>query len=70
MGLYSTNSINIGCLKSIVNKDETNKPFPEPQNIITGNKSSFDKKLFIVNGLNLSVDIIKTSNNPGCKVCE
>ena len=39
-------------------------------NIITGNKSSFDKKLFIVNGLNLSVDIIKTSNNPGCKVCE
>ena len=39
-------------------------------NIITGNKSSFDKKLFIVNGLNLSVDIIKTSNNPGCEVCE
>ena len=39
-------------------------------NIITGNKSSFDKKLFIVNGLNLSVDIIKTSNNPSCKVCE
>ena len=29
-------------------------------NIITGNKSSFDNKLYVINGLNLSVDIINT----------
>jgi len=38
-------------------------------NIITGNKSSYDKKLVIVNGLNFSVDTIKTSKNIKCNVC-
>ena len=38
-------------------------------NIITGNKSSYDNKLVIVNGLNLSVDFINTKKNPKCMTC-
>jgi len=38
-------------------------------NIITGNKSSFDNKLYVINGLDLSVDIISTKKNPNCSVC-
>ena len=38
-------------------------------NILTGNKSSFDKKLLVVNGLNFSVDSINTKQNQTCKIC-
>ena len=36
-------------------------------NIITGNKSSYEDKLIIVNGLNMSVDSLSTKKNPSCK---
>ena len=38
-------------------------------NILTGNNSSFDKKLLVINGLNFSVDSISTKKNQKCKVC-
>ena len=38
-------------------------------NIITTNKSSFNNKLYIVNGLDLSIDIIDTKKNSKCSVC-
>ncbi len=36
-------------------------------NIITGNKSSYENKLIIVNGLNMSVDTLITKRNVSCK---
>ena len=36
-------------------------------NIIAGNKSSYDNKLLIVNGLNISVDTLNTKKNKICK---
>ena len=36
-------------------------------NIITGNKSSYENKLIIVNGLNMSVDSLNTKRNVSCK---
>ena len=36
-------------------------------NIIVGNKSSYENKLLIVNGLNMSVDTLNTKKNKNCK---
>lgn len=36
-------------------------------NIITGNKSSYENKLLIINGLNVSVDIMSTKRNKACE---
>ena len=36
-------------------------------NIITGNKSSYENKLLIINGLNMSVDTLITKRNISCK---
>ncbi len=38
-------------------------------NIITTNKSSFNNKLLIIDGLNFSINEIQTSKNPKCKIC-
>ena len=36
-------------------------------NIITGNKSSYENKLIIINGLNMSIDSLNTKRNVSCK---
>ena len=36
-------------------------------NILTGNKSSYENKLLIINGLNVSVDILSTKKNTACE---
>ena len=37
-------------------------------NIITGNKSSYENKLLIINGLTMSIDTLNTKKNLSCKV--
>ena len=36
-------------------------------NILTGNKSSYENKLLVINGLNISVDVLSTKKNISCK---
>ena len=36
-------------------------------NIITGNKSSYENKLLIINGLTMSIDTLNTKRNLSCK---
>ena len=36
-------------------------------NILTGNKPSYENKLLVINGLNISVDVLSTKKNISCK---
>lgn len=38
-------------------------------NILTGNKSSYENKLLIIDGLSMSINKITTKKNKNCKTC-
>ena len=38
-------------------------------NILTGNNPSYENKLVLVDGLNISINIIKTKKKQNCLIC-